>query len=55
MLLLLTLTFFCFTYESCASYDDCKEQNGKEIVLDVCVPDRYGNSEYGDLRGGTQN
>ena len=42
MLLLLTkLIFFFLPHESFASYDDCKLQNGKEIVLDVCVPDRY--------------
>ena len=31
---------FCLLHES-STFDDCTKQNGKEIVIGVCVPDRY--------------
>ena len=40
-LLLAMQTLFCFPYNSFATFDDCKKHKGKEIVLDVCIPDRY--------------
>lgn len=32
---------FCLVDKASTTFEDCMKQNGKEIVLDVCVPDRY--------------
>ena len=41
MLLLTIITFISFASQSYATFEDCIEQNGKEIVLGVCIPERY--------------
>ena len=41
MLFILAI-LFCLLHEGFTSaFEDCTKQNGKEIVIGVCVPDRY--------------
>ena len=41
MLFILVILFCLLHKASTSAFEDCTKQNGKEIVIGVCVPDRY--------------
>ena len=41
MLFFLTILFCLLHKATTFAFEDCIKQNGKEIVIGVCVPDRY--------------
>ena len=41
MLFILAILLCLIHKASTSAFEDCTKQNGKEIVIGVCVPDRY--------------